>query len=118
MASSPQEAREIAEKLSCPVVVKAQVLVAGRWKAGGIKLADTPDDAEKAAATILGSDIKGEKVTKLLVETRLDIARELYVGLVIDRSSQCYLLLTSQVGGVDIEEVAQKTPDMIIKRPI
>lgn len=118
LASSPQEARDIAQKLACPVVVKAQVLVAGRGKAGGIKLADTPDEAEKAAFTILGSKIKGEKVSKLLVEKRLDIARELYVGLVVDRSAKCYTLLASQVGGVDIEEVSQRTPEKIIKRPI
>ena len=118
MASSPQEAREIAQKLSCPVVVKAQVLVAGRGKAGGIKLADTPEEAEKAASNILGSKIKGEKVSKLLVEKRLDIARELYVGLVVDRSAKCYTLLASQVGGVDIEDVAERTPEEIIKLPI
>ena len=118
VASSPQEAKEIAQKLACPVVVKAQVLVAGRGKAGGIKVADTPDDAEKAASAILGSKIKGEKVSKLLVEQKLDIARELYVGLVVDRPAQCYTLLASQVGGVDIEEVAQKTPEKILKRPI
>ncbi len=118
LASSPQEAREVAQKLACPVVVKAQALVAGRGKAGGIKLADTPDDAEKVASAILGSKIKGEKVTKLLVEERLDVARELYVGLVVDRSAKCYTLLASQVGGVDIEEVAQQTPEKIIKRPV
>ena len=98
--------------------MKAQVLVAGRGKAGGIKLADTPDDAEKAASAILGSKIKGEKVTRLLVEKKLAIARELYVGLVVDRPTKCYTLLASQVGGVDIEEVAQETPDKIIRRPI
>lgn len=118
LASSSREAKEAAQKLASPVVVKAQVLVAGRGKAGGIKLADTPDDAEKVASAILGSNIKGEKVTKLLVEERLDVARELYVGLVVDRSAHCYTLLASQVGGVDIEEVAQKTPDKIIKRPV
>ncbi len=118
VASSPQEAREIAQKLAWPVVVKAQVLVAGRGKAGGIKFADTPDDAEKAASALLGSTIKGEKVSKLLVETKLDIAHELYVGLVVDRSAKCYTLLASTEGGVDIEEVAQKTPEKIIKRPI
>ena len=118
IASSPQEAKEIAQKLACPVVVKAQVLVAGRGKAGGIKVADTPEDAEKAASTIFGLKIKGEKVTKLLVEKKLDVARELYVGLVVDRPAKCYTLLASQVGGVDIEEVAQKTPEKIIKRPL
>lgn len=100
------------------MVVKAQVLVAGRGKAGGIKLADTPDDAEKAAAAILGSRIKGEKVTKLLVEKKVDIARELYVGLTVDRPAGCYTLLASQAGGVDIEDVAEKAPEKIIKRPI
>ena len=118
LASNSQEAREVAEKLACPVVVKAQVLVAGRGKAGGVKVADTPDDAENAATDILGSKIKGEKVTKLLVEEKLDVARELYVGLVVDRSARCYTLLASQVGGVDIEEIAQESPEKIIKRPV
>ncbi|WP_455284114.1 ADP-forming succinate--CoA ligase subunit beta, partial [[Eubacterium] cellulosolvens] len=118
LVSSSQEAREVAQKLGCPVVVKAQVLVAGRGKAAGIRIADTADDAEKAASAILGSKIKGEKVTKLLVEEKLDAARELYVGLVVDRSAKCYTLLASQVGGVDIEEVAQQTPEKIIKRSI
>jgi succinyl-CoA synthetase beta subunit len=118
LASTPQEAKEIAQKLSCPVVLKAQVLVAGRGKAGGIKFADTPDDAEKVASTILGSKIKGEKVTKLLVEKKLDIAREMYVSLVVDRTAKCYTLLASQAGGVDIEDVAQKTPEKIINRPL
>ena len=118
LVSSSQEARDVAQKLACPVVVKAQVLVAGRGKAGGIKLADTPEDAERVASAILGSKIKGEKVTKLLIEEKLDVARELYVGLVVDRSAGCYTLLASQVGGVDIEEVAQQTPEKIIKRPV
>jgi succinyl-CoA synthetase beta subunit len=118
LASSPQEAKEIARKLACPVVVKAQVLVAGRGKAGGIKLADTPDDAEKIASTMLGCKIKGETVTKILVEEKLDVARELYVSLVVDRSAKCYTLLASQVGGVDIEEIAQQTPEKIIRRPL
>jgi succinyl-CoA synthetase beta subunit len=94
------------------------VLVAGRGKAGGIKHADTPDDAGKVAAAILGSTIKGEKVNKLLIEERLDVARELYVGLVVDRSAKCYTLLASQVGGIDIEEVAQRSPEKIVKRPV
>jgi len=118
LASSPEEARKIAENLACPVVVKAQVLVAGRGKAGGIKTADTPDDTEKVASAILGSKIKGEAVTRVLVEERLDVARELYVGLVADRSARHYTALTSQVGGVDIEDVAQRTPEKILKRPL
>jgi len=118
LASSSQEAREAAQKLACPVVVKAQVLVAGRGKAGGIQLADTPEDAEKIASRILGSKIKGETVTKLLIEEKLDVAKELYVGLTVDRSAKCYTLLASQVGGVDIEEVAQRTPEKIVKRPL
>jgi succinyl-CoA synthetase beta subunit len=118
LVSTPQEAKEAVQKLACPVVVKAQVLVAGRGKAGGIKHADTPDDAGKVAAAILGSTIKGEKVNKLLIEERLDVARELYVGLVVDRSAKCYTLLASQVGGIDIEEVAQRSPEKIVKRPV
>jgi len=115
LASSPGEAREAAQKLACSVVVKAQVLVAGRGKAGGIRAADTPDEAEKVASAILGSRISGETVTRLLVEERLDIARELYVGLVVDRSAKCYTVLASQAAGVDIEDVGQRTPEKIIK---
>jgi len=118
LASSPQEAREVAQKIACPVVVKAQVLVAGRGKAGGIRVADSPDEAEKAASVILGLKIEGETVSKVLLEEKLDVARELYVGLVVDRSARCYSVLTSQVGGVDIEEVAQQTPEKIIRRPM
>ena len=118
LASSPQEAKELALKIARPVVVKAQVLVAGRGKAGGIRIADTADEAEKVASAILGSKIKGETVTKVLVEERLDVARELYVGLVVDRSARCYTVLVSQVGGVDIEEVAQQAPEKIVRRPL
>lgn len=118
IASSPQEAREVAQKIACPVVVKAQVLAAGRGKAAGIRVADTPDEAENVASAILGSKIKGEIVSRVLVEEKLDVARELYVGLVVDRSARCYTALVSQVGGVDIEEVAQQTPEKIIKRPL
>jgi len=118
VASNAQGAREAAQQLACPVIVKAQVLVAGRGKAGGIKPADTPDDAERVASSILGSKIKGEAVTKLLVEERLDVARELYLGLVVDRSARRYVLLVSQVGGVDIEEVAQRSPEKMIRHPL
>jgi len=118
VASSPREAREAAQKIASPVVVKAQVLVAGRGKAGGIRTAGTPDDAEKVASALLGSKIKGETVTRVLVEERLDIARELYVGLVVDRAARCYTVLASEVGGVDIEETAQQAPEKIIKRPV
>jgi len=107
-----------AQKLASPVVVKAQVLVAGRGKAGGIRFADTPDDAEKVAFAILGSKIKGERVTKLLIEKKLNIAHEMYVGLVVDRPAKCYTLLASQAGGVDIEDVAQKTPEKMIRRSL
>jgi len=118
LASSPQEAKDVAQKLACPVVLKAQVLVAGRGKAGGIKTAETPEDAEDIASMVLGSKIKGETVSKLLVEEKLDVARELYVGLVVDRQAKCHTLLASGVGGVDIEDIAQRMPEKIIKHAL
>lgn len=118
LASDRREARRVAEKLARPVVVKAQVLVAGRGKAWGIRVADTPDDVEKIASSILGSKIRGETVNKVLIEEKLDVSRELYVGLVVDRSSKCYTILASEVGGVDIEDIAERMPEKIIKHPL
>ena len=98
-----------------PVVVKAQVLVGGRGKAGGVKLANTPDDAERAATAILGMEIKGIVVRKVLVAEAADIEREIYLGAVLDRSAKGITLMTSAEGGVDIEEVAASTPEKILK---
>jgi len=115
VASTPAEAREIAERLGKQVVVKAQVLVGGRGKAGGIKLADTPAEAEAVARRILSMEIKGLPVRKVLVDEAANIRDELYLGLVIDRAQQRVVMMGSIEGGVDIEEVAAATPEKIIK---
>ena len=115
IAITPQEAREIAKRLGKPVVVKAQVLVGGRGKAGGIKLAETPEEAEAVAAQILAMDLKGLPVRGVLVEGAADIASEIYLGMVIDRAAKRPVMMASSEGGVEIEEVARTTPEKIIK---
>lgn len=114
VAKSPDEAAEIARRLG-PVAVKAQVLVGGRGKAGGIKLASTPDEARDAARQILGMDLKGLHVEKVLVEQQVKIAREYYAGIILDRSQRRFVLMLSSMGGVDIEDVAATNPDAIVK---
>jgi succinyl-CoA synthetase beta subunit len=118
VASTPQEAKECFLKTNQPSMIKAQVLVAGRGKAGGIKPASTADEAFEVAKTILSMTVKGEKVAKILVEQRLASKQERYVSIVVDRSSRCYTLLCSTEGGVDIEQVAQQHPEKIIRRKI
>ncbi|HTY07461.1 MAG TPA: ADP-forming succinate--CoA ligase subunit beta [Gemmatimonadales bacterium] len=113
VAATPAEAKAIAERLGGAVVVKAQVHAGGRGKAGGVKLAKSPADAEQAAARILGMQIKGLTVTKVLVVPAADIASESYVGFIVDRATQRPVLMVSAAGGVDIEEVAAKTPEQI-----
>ena len=99
-------------------MVKAQVLVAGRGKAGGIRPASTPDEAEEVAKAILAMTVKGEKVEKVLVEKRLASKHERYVSIVVDRASKCYTILCSTEGGVDIEQVASQHPEKIIRHKI
>ncbi len=118
VASTPEEAKAIAEKLGKPVVVKAQVLVGGRGKAGGIRLAQNPEEAEKVASQILSMEIKGIPVRKVLVDEALDIAKELYLGVVIDRTQGKPVMMASSEGGVDIEEVARRSPEKILKATI
>lgn len=115
VATTPMEAREAAKTLGGKVVIKSQVLVGGRGKAGGIKLASDPDEAERLADAILGMDIKGLTVSKVLVDEAADIAEELYLGLVIDRGQRRVVMMGSSEGGVDIEEVAAATPEKITK---
>ncbi|MBI2953102.1 MAG: ADP-forming succinate--CoA ligase subunit beta [Chloroflexi bacterium] len=115
VASIPSEARKIAERLRAPVVVKAQVLVGGRGKAGGVKLAQTPREAEAAAGAILGMEIKGITVEKVMVAEATKIARELYLGVVVDRRARTVAVMGSPEGGVDIEEVARSSPERIVK---
>jgi succinyl-CoA synthetase beta subunit len=115
LASSAAEAAQAAEAFGCPVVVKAQVLAGGRGKAGGVKLADSPADANAAAAHILKLDIGGERVCRVLVAPAVDIAREIYLGVVVDRSVQSLVLMASAEGGVEIEEVAATDPAAILR---
>ncbi|HEX9116069.1 MAG TPA: ADP-forming succinate--CoA ligase subunit beta [Anaerolineae bacterium] len=118
VATTPAEARAIAERLGGPVVIKSQVLVGGRGKAGGIKVAQTPQDAEQVAGRILGMDIKGLTVKKVLVDPAADIKKELYLGLVIDRARRRVIVMGSSEGGVDIEEVAATAPEKIIQTAV
>ena len=114
VALTPADAREIASQFGVPVVIKSQVLVGGRGKAGGIRLARTPAEAEKMADAILGMDIKGLTVEKVLVDQAADIETEIYLGAVLDRAQRRVVLMASSEGGVDIEQVAAETPDRII----
>ncbi|MDE0631997.1 MAG: ADP-forming succinate--CoA ligase subunit beta [Caldilineaceae bacterium] len=114
VATTPAEARAIAEQIGKPVVIKSQVLVGGRGKAGGIKLAGTPKEAEEVAANILGMDIKGLTVQKVLVDEAADIRSEIYLGAVLDRGARKVAIMASSEGGVEIEEVAAETPEKII----
>jgi succinyl-CoA synthetase beta subunit len=115
LAMSPQEARAAAEELGGPVVVKAQVLTGGRGKAGGVKVAQTPEDAESRARDILGLDIRGHVVRRLWVERASDIAREYYLSITFDRGEKKPLLMFTAEGGVDIEEVAAHNPDALVR---
>jgi len=112
VVSSPSEARKAASELGA-VVLKAQVLVGGRGLAGGVKLAENPDEAYIVAEKLLSTTIRGEKVEKLLVEEKVCISRELYLSLTIDRAARRPVYLVSEMGGVEIEELAKKYPDKI-----
>ncbi len=114
IATTPAEARAIAERIGKPVVIKSQVLVGGRGKAGGIKLAQTPDEAQGVAAGILGMEIKGLTVQKVLVDEAADIRAEIYLGAVLDRSARKVAIMASSEGGVEIEEVAAQSPEKIV----
>ncbi len=111
-------ARQAAEDFGVPVVVKAQVKTGGRGKAGGVKLADDPADAEAKAEGILGLDIKGHIVRKILVTPASDIAEEYYVSFLLDRANRTFLAMASVEGGMDIEEVAATKPEALAKVPI
>jgi succinyl-CoA synthetase beta subunit len=116
VATSPDEARSIARELGGKVVVKAQVLTGGRGKAGGVKLADNPDEAENRAREILGMDIKGFTVHKVLVDEQAPgIEHELYLAVLIDREKRLPMMMGSAAGGMDIEEVAATTPEKIVR---
>jgi len=130
VASTPAEAAALARELGLPVVIKAQVLVGGRGKAGGVKRVNAPaggagssdesrmSSVEEVAANILGMDIKGLKVNKVLVSECVDIKGEAYVGITVDRATRAPVLMASSAGGVEIEEVAKATPEKILKTAI
>ena len=118
VARTAEEAEAIATKIGGMVVVKAQVHTGGRGKAGGVKLAKTPADARQVAGKILGMQINGLTVHQVLVTAAADIATEAYVGIILDRASRKPVFMVSPAGGIDIEEVAAKTPEKIMKLPI
>ena len=125
VAATPAEAKEIASRLGGAVVIKAQVYAGGRGKGGGIKTAQSPDEAEKLASEIIGmrlvthqTSAQGVPVDKVLVEEAVAIARELYLGIVIDSAAGVPVIMASEAGGMDIEDVASKTPEKILKAHI
>jgi succinyl-CoA synthetase beta subunit len=118
VATTPEQAEQIARTLGGAVVVKAQVHTGGRGKAGGVKLANTPEEAREKAQAILGMDIKGLTVEKVLIAPAEDIASEAYVGIIMDRASKAPVWMVSAAGGIDIEEVAHTDPDKITKLPV
>jgi len=118
VASTPDEAVAIARELGKPVVLKAQILVAGRGKAGGIKFADDAEAAGRVAASLIGQTIKGCRVDSLLVEEKLDISEQFYASVTIDRQARRYVALASADGGVDIEQVAAESATAIVRHRI
>ncbi|WP_053721584.1 ADP-forming succinate--CoA ligase subunit beta [Saccharothrix sp. NRRL B-16348] len=118
VATTPAEAKAIAERFGQTVVVKAQVKTGGRGKAGGVKLAETPDETEVKAEAILGLDIKGHIVHRVLVTPASDIAEEYYFSFLLDRANRTFLAMASVEGGMDIEEVAATKPEALAKVPV
>jgi succinyl-CoA synthetase beta subunit len=118
VATTPTEAEALARRFASTVVIKAQVHAGGRGKAGGVKLAKTPEEAREIASRILGMQIKGLTVNKVLVTPAAEIATEAYVGIIVDRASKRPVFMVSPAGGIDIEEVAAKTPDKIMRLPV
>src|SRR6056297_3533052 len=118
LATTADEVVEVAEDLGYPVAVKAQVQVGGRGKAGGIKLVDDADEAREAAESILGMDLKGIHVDRVLVEEAVDFVNELYVGVTMDRGEGKPVAMVSTKGGVNIEEVAEEDPDAIAREHV
>ena len=125
VASTPAEAREIAAEIGRKVVIKAQVYAGGRGKVGGIKTVNSPEEAEKAASQLIGTrlvtqqtGLEGVPVSKVLVEEASDVARELYLSILIDGTSRLPVMMASEAGGMEIEEVAQSAPEKILKSDI
>ncbi|MCP4573165.1 MAG: ADP-forming succinate--CoA ligase subunit beta [bacterium] len=118
VAGAVDEAVALAEEYGLPVMVKSQVLTGGRGKAGGVKFCESMDDVRTAADAILGMDIKGHTVHKVLITPAVDIDSEFYIGMLIDRNTKRVLLMASAEGGVEIEQVAKDTPELIFKHAI
>jgi succinyl-CoA synthetase beta subunit len=118
VGTTPEQARAAAERIGGPVVVKAQVLVGGRGKAGGVKLAQTPDEAETRAREIIGLDIKGTTVKTVLVAPAADIAHEYYLGLILDRAARAIAIIASAEGGIEVEETARTKPEAVLRLTI
>src|SRR5256886_845629 len=118
VASTSDEARDIHKRIGGEAVIKAQVMVAGRGKAGGIKFASKPDETWARANEILGMTIKGEKVKKVLVEQKATAKKELFASIVLDRANRCQTVLASDQGGIEIEEVARQTPEKVLRHRI
>ncbi|MFF7764866.1 ADP-forming succinate--CoA ligase subunit beta [Streptomyces griseorubiginosus] len=118
VTDSPQEARAIARRLGGSAVVKAQVKAGGRGKAGGVRLAADPAEAERTTRRILGMDIKGHRVDRVMLAQPVDIAAEFYVAYVLDRAAGCFLAIASAAGGMDIEEVAATRPEAVVRVPV
>jgi len=118
MVTTADDTAAAVKELGRPVVIKVQLPVGGRGKAGGVKFADTPEEAEVAAAQLLGMRIKGLKVEKLYVEEKIRIVSEVYLGVTVDRCNRCYVILASREGGMDIEEVAARTPERIVRHRV
>jgi succinyl-CoA synthetase beta subunit len=118
VAATVEEAVEIMREHPRPSVVKAQVLVGGRGKAGGVKFCSTPEDVVEPARTILGMTIKGEVARRILIEERMDIRQELYLSITVDRASKRPIIIASAMGGMDVEEVAATHPEAIATYPV
>ena len=118
VADTPEQARQIAERIGGVVVVKAQVKTGGRGKAGGVKVAKTPDEAAEAAAAILGMDIKGHTVHRVLVDPGASIEQEYYFSYLLDRANRTFLCMASAEGGMEIEQLAVERPEALARVPI
>jgi succinyl-CoA synthetase beta subunit len=118
VATTPDEAKAVAEKLGGVTVVKAQVKIGGRGKAGGVKVAKTPEDARAHAEQILGMDIKGHTVHRVLVDPGADIKEEYYVSFLLDRANRTFLAMASYEGGMEIEQLAAERPDALARVPV
>ena len=118
VATTPAQAKEIAQEFGSTVVVKAQVHAGGRGKAGGVKVVHNPDDAFAAAEKIIGLNIKGRPVRFVLIEEGIDIAQEIYIGVIFDRAKKSHTLIASREGGVEIEILAKESPEKILKETV